>query len=54
MPAKLELLFDEDEKNPEFKMNVLFPAKGDQSLLKQVWINLLSNAIKYSKNSEWA
>ncbi|SDM90646.1 His Kinase A (phospho-acceptor) domain-containing protein [Daejeonella rubra] len=44
-----ELLFDEDENIPEFKMNVLLPSKGDQSLIKQVWINLLSNAIKYSK-----
>lgn len=24
-------------------------AKGDQSLIKQVWINLISNALKYSK-----
>ncbi len=44
-----ELLFEDDENIPEFKMEELPPAKGDQSLIKQVWINLISNAIKYSK-----
>lgn len=47
-----ELLFDEGENIPEFKINTLFPAMGDQSLIKQVWINLISNAIKYSKYKE--
>jgi len=27
----------------------LIPAKGEQTLIKQVWVNLISNAIKYSK-----
>ncbi len=44
-----ELLFDDGEKIPEFDVKNLPPAKGDQSLIKQVWINLISNAIKYSK-----
>lgn len=44
-----ELLFDNGENIPEFKTSVLPTAKGDQSLIKQVWINLISNAIKYSK-----
>jgi light-regulated signal transduction histidine kinase (bacteriophytochrome) len=44
-----ELLFDEGEVIPEFTVSALPPAKGDQSLIKQVWINLISNAIKYSK-----
>ena len=44
-----ELLFEAGENIPEFNINVLPPAKGDQSLIKQVWINLISNAIKYSK-----
>jgi len=44
-----ELLFDDGEIIPEFNMGELPPAKGDQSLIKQVWINLISNAIKYSK-----
>jgi len=45
-----ELLFDEGELIPEFNVSMLSPAKGDQSLIKQVWINLISNAIKYSRN----
>jgi len=45
-----ELLFEEGEIIPEFKVGELPPAKADQSLIKQVWINLVSNAIKYSKN----
>ena len=44
-----ELLFDDGENIPEFNEKQLPPAKGDQSLIKQVWINLVSNAIKYSK-----
>lgn len=31
-------------------LDPLPPARGDQSLIKQVWINLISNAIKYSRN----
>lgn len=44
-----ELIFDGGENIPNFNIGELFPALGDQSLIKQVWINLLSNAIKYSK-----
>jgi signal transduction histidine kinase len=44
-----ELLFEEGENIPEFNVKVLPPAKGDKSLIKQVWINLISNAIKYSR-----
>ena len=44
-----ELLFEVGENVPEFTIDALPPAKGDQSLIKQVWINLISNAIKYSK-----
>jgi len=34
----------------EFLIHTLPPAKGDQALIKQVWVNLISNAIKYSKH----
>jgi len=44
-----ELLFEDSENRIEFNVNILPPAKGDPSLIKQVWINLISNAIKYSK-----
>jgi light-regulated signal transduction histidine kinase (bacteriophytochrome) len=45
-----ELVFDEGENIPNFTVTPLPPIKGDESLIKQVWINLISNAIKYSKN----
>ena len=44
-----DLSFDNNENVPHFVTKLLPPAKGDQSLIKQVWINLISNAIKYSK-----
>jgi signal transduction histidine kinase len=44
-----ELIFEQSENIPEFDVKILPPAKGDKSLIKQVWINLISNAIKYSK-----
>ncbi|MBB2144302.1 GHKL domain-containing protein [Pedobacter sp. LMG 31464] len=47
-----EMLLEDDENIPQFKIDVLPPANGDKSLIKQVWINLISNAIKYSKHKE--
>jgi PAS domain S-box-containing protein len=44
-----EIMFDETENLPVITVKLLPAAKGDQSLIKQVWINLISNAIKYSK-----
>jgi signal transduction histidine kinase len=49
--VRSDLLFEEGETVPEFIVHNLPAAKGDQSLIKQVWINLVSNAIKYSKNN---
>lgn len=45
-----ELLFEDDENIPEFKIGILPNAIGDKSLIKQVLINLISNAVKYSKH----
>ena len=47
--VKDELVFDDHETIPHFVIKLLPAAKGDESLIKQVWINLISNAIKYSK-----
>ncbi len=46
--VKEDLLFDDGDNIPQFNIKELPSAKGDQSLIKQVWINLISNAIKYS------
>ena len=45
-----ELTFDEGDNIPLFDVQSLPSAKGDKSLIKQVWINLISNAIKYSRH----
>jgi signal transduction histidine kinase len=46
----IEELHSEDiENRTEINETSLPKAKGDPSLIRQVWINLLSNAIKYSK-----
>jgi PAS domain S-box-containing protein len=36
----------------EIKIGVLYPTKGDSTLIKQVFTNLVSNAIKYSSKKE--
>jgi len=45
----MEDSFEDRESSTGFNLDELPPARGDRSLIKQVWINLLSNAIKYSK-----
>jgi light-regulated signal transduction histidine kinase (bacteriophytochrome) len=45
-----ELLFEVSENTPQFQIGELPNAKGDKSLIKQVWVNLISNAIKYSRH----
>jgi light-regulated signal transduction histidine kinase (bacteriophytochrome) len=39
-----------NSNNMDFIIPELLPAKGDQILIKQVWVNLISNAVKYSKH----
>jgi light-regulated signal transduction histidine kinase (bacteriophytochrome) len=46
--VRMELLSDSENKT-KFNVNLLPPAKGDLSLIRQVWVNLISNALKYSK-----
>ncbi|MBC8984542.1 GHKL domain-containing protein [Pedobacter sp. N36a] len=50
--VKEEVLLEGHENRPEFNITELPNAKGDKSLIKQVWINLISNAIKYSRHKE--
>jgi PAS domain S-box-containing protein len=47
-----ELTDPKCDNRTEFKIGDLCDAKGDPTLLKQVWLNLLSNAVKYSSNNE--
>jgi PAS domain S-box-containing protein len=46
--AREEEMLD-NKSDIEFVVHELLPAKGQQALIKQVWVNLISNAIKYSK-----
>lgn len=39
-------------KGPKVEISELPPARGDASMLKQVWLNLISNAFKYSSKSQ--
>jgi light-regulated signal transduction histidine kinase (bacteriophytochrome) len=39
-------------KGAKIKVRDIDTARGDGSLIKQVWVNLLSNAIKYSSKKE--
>jgi light-regulated signal transduction histidine kinase (bacteriophytochrome) len=49
-----ELINDVSGYTPVFNITPLIPAKGDRSLLKQVWFNLMSNAVKYSRYNKEA
>ena len=49
-----EIKNENGNRNIEFKINELQPAKGDNAAIKQVWVNLISNAVKYSKLTEKA
>jgi PAS domain S-box-containing protein len=43
-----ELLEEEQQERIDFQIGKLPAARGDLSLLRQVWVNLLSNAIKFT------
>jgi len=42
------------QRNVEINISELPDIKGDENLIKQVWVNLISNALKYSRNKEKA
>jgi light-regulated signal transduction histidine kinase (bacteriophytochrome) len=48
----VEELNEANTHTATFAINMLLPAEGEESLLKQVWVNLISNAIKYSAKKQ--
>jgi PAS domain S-box-containing protein len=49
-----ELTTPEMRNKIDFKSGKLNPIRGDQSLIRQIWVNLISNAIKFSSHRERA
>ncbi len=47
-----ELKATAPNRNLQFKIDILPPARGDTSMIRQVFANLLSNAIKFTKTEE--
>ncbi len=59
MGAMVESVFGvltkpEERERIDFRVAPLAPARGDETLIRQVWMNLLSNAIKFSSKRERA
>lgn len=42
------------DRRIEFNIGALPPARGDRSMIRQVWFNLLSNAVKFTQRQEIA
>ena len=49
-----ELMKEEKVSHIDFQISKLPSAKGDSSLIRQVWTNLLSNAVKFTSKKEGA
>jgi PAS domain S-box-containing protein len=49
--ALAEVRAGSEKIRAEIAIGDLYPACGDRTLLKQVWVNLLSNALKYSSSN---
>ena len=59
MQALVQALFDElttpeSRARIDLHLDLLKPAIGDATLIRQMWINLLSNALKFSSGKERA
>lgn len=47
-----EITSEEEKTKIDFSINDLPKVKGDEAMIKQVWINLISNAVKFTSKIE--